>query len=171
MFHTLISKSWFQSNLKTHNLKPLDCSWYMPSLNHPVQQEFVQNRLVGAQLFDIDEVCRQSPMLLTFLRLRTRLLLCPTWYQLPRLFNIRSGRWESLRITTSFATILQDSTWLQLVSGGCLGYIADRILSKQKVIWSRESVCSSWGVYSIRFSGSREGIWPTRASPTSKNCG
>lgn len=56
--HSVVSKSWFQANLRTSRLRPLDCSWYMPSLNHPVKQEFTQNRLKGARLFDIDEVTR-----------------------------------------------------------------------------------------------------------------
>eukprot|EP01125_Pyxidicula_operculata_P010131 TRINITY_DN3338_c0_g1_i1.p1 TRINITY_DN3338_c0_g1~~TRINITY_DN3338_c0_g1_i1.p1 ORF type:complete len:310 (+),score=54.46 TRINITY_DN3338_c0_g1_i1:232-1161(+) len=47
-------------NSKANKIKLLDCSWYMPGSHGPVIDDFIQVRIKGASLFEIDEVADKS---------------------------------------------------------------------------------------------------------------
>jgi len=57
---TIVSKEWLRANIVQPQVKILDCSWYMPSLNHPVEADFIANRIKGSVRFDIDQVADKS---------------------------------------------------------------------------------------------------------------
>jgi 3-mercaptopyruvate sulfurtransferase SseA len=43
----IVTKDWLRKNIGNPKVKILDCSWYMAALNHPVEQDFIDNRIKG----------------------------------------------------------------------------------------------------------------------------
>ena len=57
----LVDADWLHANL--HLVKVLDGSWYMPADQRDTKADFLERRIKGAQLFDIDAVSDHSTLL------------------------------------------------------------------------------------------------------------
>ncbi|MFW2541069.1 3-mercaptopyruvate sulfurtransferase [Primorskyibacter sp. 2E107] len=53
---TLVSTEWLARHLKDPDLRILDASWYMPSMNRDPKAEYEAAHIPGARFFDIDEI-------------------------------------------------------------------------------------------------------------------
>lgn len=60
---SIVTKEWLRKYMANPKVKLLDCSWYMPALKHPVEQDFLDLRLKGARRFDVDTICDRSTTL------------------------------------------------------------------------------------------------------------
>ena len=54
---TLVSTGWLSYNLKNPNIRIIDASWYLPSMNRDGKAEYKTSHIPGARFFDIDEIC------------------------------------------------------------------------------------------------------------------
>jgi len=54
----LVSPSWLGERLS--DVRVLDCSWYLPTMERDGRAEFEARRIPGAFFFDIDDVCDKS---------------------------------------------------------------------------------------------------------------
>lgn len=62
-FNNLISAEELKDLIADPHVRLLDCSWYLPSAKRSQKQEFYERHILGAQFFDIDEVCDQHSAL------------------------------------------------------------------------------------------------------------
>ena len=53
---TLVSTGWLSYNLKNPNIRIIDASWYLPSMNRDGKAEYKTSHIPGARFFDIDEI-------------------------------------------------------------------------------------------------------------------
>lgn len=61
---SLVKPKWVVGELKSgSNIVILDTSWYLPSVGRDAKTEFESNRIPGARLFQIDEVCDKTTSL------------------------------------------------------------------------------------------------------------
>ena len=56
---TLVSTEWLAAHLKDPDLRILDASWYLPTLNRDAKAEYRAAHIPGARFFDIDEISDQ----------------------------------------------------------------------------------------------------------------
>ena len=53
---TLVSTDWLAAHLRDPDLRVLDASWYLPSMNRDAKAEYAAGHIPGARFFDIDEI-------------------------------------------------------------------------------------------------------------------
>lgn len=53
---TLVSTAWLADHLSDPDLRVLDASWYLPSMNRDARAEYEAGHIPGARFFDIDEI-------------------------------------------------------------------------------------------------------------------
>ncbi|SPF79622.1 3-mercaptopyruvate sulfurtransferase [Pseudoprimorskyibacter insulae] len=53
---TLVSTEWLAKHLKDPDLRVLDASWYLPTMNRNPKAEYDDAHIPGARFFDIDEI-------------------------------------------------------------------------------------------------------------------
>ena len=53
---TLVSTEWLAAHLRDPDLRVLDASWYLPSMNRDAKAEYAAGHIPGARFFDIDEI-------------------------------------------------------------------------------------------------------------------
>jgi len=53
---TLVSTSWLAAHLKDPDLRLLDASWYLSTMNRDAKVEYETYHIPGARFFDIDEI-------------------------------------------------------------------------------------------------------------------
>ena len=58
---TVVSPAWVNERLS--DVRVLDCSWFLPTMNRSGLEEFQTRRIPGAGYFDIDSVCDPSSSL------------------------------------------------------------------------------------------------------------
>ena len=52
----LVSAHWLKKNIKKKNIKVVDASWYLPSVNRDPKKEYLSKRLPKSVFFDIDDI-------------------------------------------------------------------------------------------------------------------
>lgn len=52
----LVSTEWLASHLKAPDLRIVDASWYLPSMNRDGKKEYAERHIPGAVYFDIDDI-------------------------------------------------------------------------------------------------------------------
>ena len=57
---SLVSTDWLAQHLGKPDLVPVDCTWFMPSLNRNPRDEYLAAHIPGARFLDIDEVADRS---------------------------------------------------------------------------------------------------------------
>jgi thiosulfate/3-mercaptopyruvate sulfurtransferase len=57
---SLVSTDWLDQHLGEPDLVPVDCSWFMPTLQRDPYAEYLQARIPGARFLDIDQVSDTS---------------------------------------------------------------------------------------------------------------
>lgn len=57
---SLVSTDWLAQHLGEPDLLPVDCTWFMPSLQRDPHQEYLRGHIPGARFLDIDEVADRS---------------------------------------------------------------------------------------------------------------
>ena len=53
---TLVSTAWLAAHLKDPDLRVLDGSWYLPTMQRNARAEFEAAHIPGARYFDIDDI-------------------------------------------------------------------------------------------------------------------
>ncbi len=56
---TLVSTDWLEAHLNDPDLRVIDGSWYLPSMNRDPKAEYEAGHIPGARFFDIDEISDQ----------------------------------------------------------------------------------------------------------------
>ena len=54
---SIVSADWLNSHLSAPDIKILDASWYLPTVNRNPKEEYNLAHIPGAFFFDIDEIC------------------------------------------------------------------------------------------------------------------
>lgn len=54
---SIVSAEWLHKHLEAPDIKILDGSWYLPTLNRQPKLEYNSEHIPGALFFDVDEVC------------------------------------------------------------------------------------------------------------------
>ncbi len=57
---SIVSADWLNSRLNSPDIKILDASWYLPTVNKNPKDEYNSGHIPGAVYFDIDEICDLS---------------------------------------------------------------------------------------------------------------
>jgi thiosulfate/3-mercaptopyruvate sulfurtransferase len=57
---SLVSTEWLAHHLGEPDLIPVDCSWFVPSLERDARSEYLQAHIPGARFLDFDEVADRS---------------------------------------------------------------------------------------------------------------
>ena len=57
---SLVSTDWLEQHLGEPDLVPVDCSWFMPTLQRDPYAEYLQAHIPGARFLDIDQVSDTS---------------------------------------------------------------------------------------------------------------
>jgi thiosulfate/3-mercaptopyruvate sulfurtransferase len=60
---SLVSTEWLAKHLDEPDLVPVDCSWFIPSLQRDPKAEFLDRHIPGARFLDLDEVADRSSSL------------------------------------------------------------------------------------------------------------
>ena len=63
----VVSTEWLAARLAAPDIAILDASWHLPSSGRNAKAEFMEERIPGAQFFDIDEIADTSSALLHML--------------------------------------------------------------------------------------------------------
>jgi thiosulfate/3-mercaptopyruvate sulfurtransferase len=53
---TLVSTTWLAAHLNDPDLRLIDASWYLPSMNRNGRAEYNAAHIAGARFFDIEEI-------------------------------------------------------------------------------------------------------------------
>ncbi|MEP5760731.1 MAG: 3-mercaptopyruvate sulfurtransferase [Litoreibacter sp.] len=53
---TLVSTKWLADHIKSPDLRVIDASWYLPSMNRDGRTEYDRGHIPGARFFDIDDI-------------------------------------------------------------------------------------------------------------------
>jgi thiosulfate/3-mercaptopyruvate sulfurtransferase len=53
---TLVSTAWLAAHLNDPDLRLIDASWYLPSMNRDARAEYAAAHITGARFFDIEEI-------------------------------------------------------------------------------------------------------------------